>query len=182
MATVVDVGGQRLAVGAALGGESGAHLLTQRLDARLTQAVGHRQVASIGLRVEGDDRRAGCAQQLHRDAHGDIHQLMHVRGVGYTLSDFMDRLQLAVGELELSIGVAEVNLRLFLPRGRFQQQAQTKPDYNNPGQAVQSQLHEVLLLGREEMQQTKQHRLVHCGHADDDKHNRPAQLGDASGH
>ena len=49
MATVVDVGGQRLAVGAALGGESGAHLVTQRLHARFTQAIGHRQVASIGL-------------------------------------------------------------------------------------------------------------------------------------
>ena len=41
---------------------------------------------------------------------------MNVRRVGYALSDFMDRLQLAVGELELCIGTAEVNLGLFLPR------------------------------------------------------------------
>ena len=129
--------------------------------------------------VEGDHRGAARAQQLHRNAGRDLQQILHVGGVGDPLADLVDRLQLAMGQRQLGVGVVQILFGILLAGRGPGELAQPDPDDDDPGQAVQRQLRPALLAGRQEAKQREQQRLVDGSRADYDDDDRPAQLGHA---
>ena len=91
----------------------------------------------------------------------------------------MDRLQLAVGQRKLAVGVVQILFGVFLASGGFGELAQPDPDDDDPGQAVERQLRPALLARRQEAEQREQQRLMDGRRANHDNDDGPAQLGHA---